>query len=200
MRASLYLNFKEHLAQIILSVCLIALTAISSYMFDTFRSIEIFIIIFNVILSVEIISTYRRKSWERHLHTFPIKKESFIRAPMIIAWGHCTLLFLISTPVVFLRDGSLFDIFRAYLLFYCVSIVTIAVLFYLNFRTLHREKIKGLSYFVAFVTTIVAAIGYTLVVILLGFIPLYMVPILFHIPLWYSYKKCVKMYEEMDIV
>ncbi|SOC35641.1 hypothetical protein [Ureibacillus acetophenoni] len=200
MRASLYLNFKEHLASIILTVCLIVLNAVSIYMFDAIKSIEIFIIIFNVTLTIEIISTYRRKSWERHLHTFPIKKESFIKAPMIIAWGHCTLLFLISIPVVFLRDGSLFDNFRGYLLFYCASIVTIAVIFYLNFRYKYREKIKGLSYFVAFVTTIVAAIGYMFVVVLLGFLPLYIVPLLFHIPLWYSYKWCVKKYKQMDII
>ncbi|KGR75471.1 ABC-2 transporter permease [Ureibacillus manganicus] len=200
MKASLYLNLTEHLMSIIISICFIILIAISFFLLDYNPSVEFYIFIFNIIWSVEIISTYRRKGWESHLHTFPISKKNFVKAPMIVAWSYCLLLFLIASPIVLMRDGTFFENIRVYLFFFCISIANIAVIFYVNFRYRHREKFKGFSYFSAFVTSIIAGILYFFVVLLLGFIPLYVVPILFHIALWYSYKKCVKLYEKMDIV
>jgi len=199
MRASLYLNFTEHLTFMMISVGIIMGIGLSNLMAQSTQSIETFIVIFIVIVTVDIVSTFRRSGWESHLQTFPISKKNFVKAPMIVAWSHCLILFLIAAPLVFLRDVPLFETFRAYLFYYCVSLANIAVLFYLNLRYRHQEKIRGISYVVAFVTSIIASILYTFIVIFLGFIPLYVVPILFHIPLWNSYKKCVKMYEQMDI-
>ncbi|CAM5185462.1 putative protein OS=Ureibacillus acetophenoni OX=614649 GN=SAMN05877842_101529 PE=4 SV=1 [Ureibacillus acetophenoni] len=201
MLALLHFHISHQLGAMLVSIGMLFVFSLL-YLFSGFTfSLEIYIFIFITIFAVEVIAITRRRNLENYLNTFPIKRKNHVMAPMLIAWGYCVLIFLFGLPVALVsEDLSGKGILFSYSLYFCMSITSIAVVFYINYRFRNRDKFKFMSYCVAIGTSIVVGIIYIIFMLFLGFIPYYLIPVLFHIVLWISYKKCVRMYEELDIV